>query len=445
MNIRNKARSTLLNIVTSDAMQRARRSKEELKRKLAGGSHVVTAFIELDDPYSYLLSRYLPELAAHYDIELDVRLAEAVTDAFRPAPELYAEYATVDCQRLANELGLPFLDRNDTPPVEHRRKLLDALAGAVNEDNFADDVIEAISAYWRGDSAAVARRIEDVAHRGDGAALLAENRLKLEKLGHYNTAMLHYAGEWYWGVDRLHYLVERLESQQLRNSESTPSKIASIATAMQLSLPVRPPAAARELPAFELFYSFRSPYSWLSLSRMLAIVDAFGLRLKIRPVMPMVMRGMQVPKSKLLYIAADSSREARRNNVPFGRFADPVGAGVERCMAVYEYAVTQNRARDFLLAAGEAIWAKAIDVATDDGLRKVTAKAGLFWPEAKAALADEEWRMKAEANRADMMNSGSWGVPTIRIGDFVTWGQDRDWLIARHLEELCDTGEGILI
>ena len=53
--------------------------------------------------------------------------------------------------------------------------------------------------------------------------------------------------------------------------------------------------------------------------------------------------------------------------------------------------------------------------------------------------------MKAEANRADMMNSGSWGVPTIRIGDFVTWGQDRDWLIARHLEELCDTGEGILI
>ena len=107
--------------------------------------------------------------------------------------------------------------------------------------------------------------------------------------------------------------------------------------------------------------------------------------------------------------------------------------------------MTQNRARDFLLAAGEAIWAKGIDVATDNGLRKVTGKAGLFWPEARAALDNEEWRMKVEANRADMMLSGSWGVPTIRIGDFVTWGQDRDWLIARHLEDLCDTGEGILI
>jgi len=44
-----------------------------------------------------------------------------------------------------------------------------------------------------------------------------------------------------------------------------------------------------------------------------------------------------------------------------------------------------------------------------------------------------------------MFDSGSWGVPTTRLGDYVVWGQDRDWLLARHIEELCDTGEGILI
>jgi len=27
----------------------------------------------------------------------------------------------------------------------------------------------------------------------------------------------------------------------------------------------------------------------------------------------------------------------------------------------------------------------------------------------------------------------------------VFWGQDRDWLLARHIEELCDTGDGILV
>ena len=51
----------------------------------------------------------------------------------------------------------------------------------------------------------------------------------------------------------------------------------------------------------------------------------------------------------------------------------------------------------------------------------------------------------AEQNLESMMESGSWGVPTLRLGDFVVRGQDRDWLLIRHIEELCDTGDGILI
>ena len=159
----------------------------------------------------------------------------------------------------------------------------------------------------------------------------------------------------------------------------------------------------------------------------------------------MVMRGMQVPKAKLLYIILDASREARRLGVPFGEIADPVGSGVERCSAVLHYAVSQHRERDFLLHAGEAIWSKAIDVSMDKGMRKVTAKTGLFWPDVKAAMDDEEWRQDADDNRQSMMESGSWGVPTIRMGEFVTWGQDRDWLLVRHIEDLCDSGDGILV
>jgi 2-hydroxychromene-2-carboxylate isomerase len=69
----------------------------------------------------------------------------------------------------------------------------------------------------------------------------------------------------------------------------------------------------------------------------------------------------------------------------------------------------------------------------------------LFWPDVLAAMEDESWRQEVEENRESMFDSGSWGVPTIRLGDYVVWGQDRDWLLARHIEELCDTGEGILI
>jgi len=214
---------------------------------------------------------------------------------------------------------------------------------------------------------------------------------------------------------------------------------------MRVALPVAPPSTAQDLPPLELFYSFRSPYSYLCLKSVFAIADSFGLKLVVRPVSPMVMRGMQIPKSKLSYIAKDASREARRLRIPFGKFTDPVGTGAERCLAVFFYAQSEKRERDFLQRAGEAIWSRGVDVATDKGLRKVTGRCGLFWPDVVAAIEDDGWRVTVEENREAMMDLGSWGVPTIRLGDFVTWGQDRDWLLVRHIEELCDTGDGILI
>lgn len=444
MKLKQRLRSKVMNIVIGERMLQRKRRFAELRRKLSSRSHVVSVFLELDDPYSYLLCHYLPEFAAHYDVELRFFLTEAIPGGMRPAPELYPEYALNDCRQLARELGIPFLDKG-TQPVEHRLALLDALASVDGSAEFNDELIAAITAYWRGDAEAVARRTSGVESSGGAAPLIEKNQQLLRDLGHYNTAMLHYGGEWYWGVDRLHYLVERLHELGVNKHSNAAPGIASIRQVMNSSLPVRPPAAASDLPALEFFHSFRSPYSYLALRRYIRIADAFGLEFKVRLVLPMVMRGMQVPKAKLLYIILDASREARRLGVLFGKIADPVGSGVERCAAVLHYAVSQHRERDFLLHAGEAIWSKAIDVSTDKGMRKVTAKTGLFWPDAKAAMDDEEWRQDADDNRQSMMESGSWGVPTIRMGEFVTWGQDRDWLLVRHIEDLCDSGDGILV
>ena len=112
---------------------------------------------------------------------------------------------------------------------------------------------------------------------------------------------------------------------------------------------------------------------------------------------------------------------------------------------MFYYAESERRERDFLLRAGRAIWSKGIDLTTDEGMRSVASKCGLFWPDVLAAMDDDSWREKVEENREAMFDAGCWGVPTIRLGDFVVWGQDRDWLLARHIEDLCDTGEGILI
>jgi len=444
VSIGRKLRSQLVNLLVSEKVQMAKRSLAETRRQILRRPHVVSVFLELDDPYSYLLAQFLPSLVESYDVELRYFLTQArAGEAYRPRADMLAVYAEKDCVQLAAELGLPFLDRGNAPPVEHRRALIDSLAGLSGSAEFDDELLESISLYWRGDSEGVARRISGAELTGEGDRLLAENEKQLIHLGHYNCATLYYEGEWYWGVDRLHYLVARLDALGLRREAN--SRLASIRQVMQVALPVAPPSRAKDLPPLELFYSFRSPYSYLSLNRIFAIADAFGLQLKVRPVLPMVMRGMRVPRSKLIYIAKDTSREARRLDIPFGKFADPIGKGVERCLAVFRYAQAEKRERDFLLGAGEAIWARGIDVATDKGMRKVTGRSGLFWPDVIAAMEDDAWRAAVEENRQSMMDSGSWGVPTIRLGDFIAWGQDRDWLLVRHIEELCDTGDGILV
>ncbi len=161
--------------------------------------------------------------------------------------------------------------------------------------------------------------------------------------------------------------------------------------------------------------------------------------------MPMVMRGLKVPRPKRLYIVQDANREARRLDIPFGKIADSLGEGVERCIAAFYYAKSEGHERDFLVAAGQAIFAEAIDVATDAGMEIVAERSGLFWPDLQEALEKEDWRAWEQANQDELTDAGLWGVPTFRIGDVTVWGQDRDWLLARKIEDMCHDGEGIIV
>lgn len=445
--VKRKLPSLYLNLILSRQFRWIRRFLAEWKRKLTFRPHVISVFLQIDDPYSYLLSHYLPLLAAQYkNIELRYHLCQALRHEFMPAPDMLAEYAPMECELLAKEFGVPFLDKGDTPVVEHRRDLLDFLADEEGEEDFNENFREALSVYWRGDTEGVDRLLRrPQPSRPDTNILISQNQQLLRKLGHYSTATMHYAGEWYWGADRLHYLTERLDALGLNRWPEQNAELASLKQAKQLSLPGAVPGTAENLPPLEMFHSFRSPYSYLALQRSFDIADAFGLKLEVKPVLPMVMRGMAVPKAKLLYIVKDACREAQRLGIPFGKMVDPLGRGAERCIAAFYYAKSQGRERDFLLAAGKAIWAEGVDVAEDEGMTHVAERSGLFWPELKAALSLDDWRAAAEENRAVMTEAGVWGVPSFKVGALILWGQDRDWLLARKIEDLCHAGDGIMV
>jgi 2-hydroxychromene-2-carboxylate isomerase len=76
---------------------------------------------------------------------------------------------------------------------------------------------------------------------------------------------------------------------------------------------------------------------------------------------------------------------------------------------------------------------------SEAGLRLAAERAGLPWEEARRRLGNEDWRDEIEANRLAMTGLGLWGVPSFRLRgpegapDFVTWGQDRLWLIEHHI------------
>ena len=118
---------------------------------------------------------------------------------------------------------------------------------------------------------------------------------------------------------------------------------------------------------------------------------------------------------------------------PFGKVCDPVGAGVERCMAIWPFAEKEGRLREWLRAAAVGIWSQGINAASDNGLKFLVENAGLDWNRARRWLDDDSWRDLAEDNRNAMMEAGSWGVPSFMTQDDMVWGQDRFAIIEHSL------------
>jgi 2-hydroxychromene-2-carboxylate isomerase len=175
----------------------------------------------------------------------------------------------------------------------------------------------------------------------------------------------------------------------------------------------------------DYFYSFRSPYSYLSAPRAFALPDSFDVELRFHGVIPMAMRGQSVPRAKRLHTLRDVAREARRLGMPFGRIHDPIGEGAMRCLLLAQLAGARGRTREFVLEAGRGIWGEAIDVSSEQGLREIATRAGLAWAECLAALDDPALRERVESDTAALAELGHWGVPVLVMRGELFWGQDR--------------------
>jgi 2-hydroxychromene-2-carboxylate isomerase len=366
-----------------------------------------------------------------------VHLAGPPSENAAPERERLASFSRKDAADVAPPYGLDFPADAAAPSEEAVARAARLLAGAIDSGSFVRDAERIGAALWSGDAEALARLAEDLLAAKPEATrrALAEGSALRDRTGHYLGATFHYGAEWYWGVDRLHFLERRLDGLGLLR----PGQPAGPIVRRPDPSPEPAPPSARRL-RLEFFPSLRSPYTAIAMRRVFELPKRLPVEIVLRPVLPMVMRGLPVPKAKRLYISLDAKREAELAGDPFGFICDPLGHPIERAFSLYPWAREQGSAAELLHAFTHAAFAEGVDTGTDAGLRHVVGRAGLSWEEARLHLdASDKWREELEENRRALFDGGLWGVPSFRIlGDdgepvFCTWGQDRIWLVEQEL------------
>ncbi|MDE0419788.1 MAG: DsbA family protein [Gammaproteobacteria bacterium] len=416
-----------------------RRTKLEAKRRRAGAAHVVEYFHQVDDGYSHLAAQMLGAFAERYQIQLVCHLVGPPSGPNAPEPDFLLGLSRYDAARIGPHYGLEFPGGSDPPDRDLVNLATRILAGVVTDSGaFVDAAPRVGDALWSGPPDAMQALAERYRPVPDAAAVLASGERRRADLGHYSGAMFHYGKEWYWGIDRLHHLERRLVEL---GASHDGGKILSAPPAIEHG-----PHHDEGSMTLEIFPSVRSPYTALSFDAAVDLARATGVRLQVRPVLPMVMRGVPVTRTKGVYIFMDAAREARTHGLTdWGSYCEPVGSPVERCYSLYPWAVAEGRGVELLSAFMRAAFREGINTNTDAGLRHVVEAAGLSWAEAqsivgKDAWNDHAWREEIEANRRAMYDVGLWGVPSFRLLDAAgetrlrVWGQDRLWLVARDIQ-----------
>jgi 2-hydroxychromene-2-carboxylate isomerase len=420
--------SRIISWVVKPGRREQLEAKAEKQRRKRHLPHTLEYFHQVDDAYSHLAAQALIPLIRRYGVQLQPRLVDGPSGANMAEPGLLPALGRYDAALVAPHYGLAFpagAAAPDAASCDRARRVLAA--------DFPAAAVAVGDALFTGDAAAllaVEQRFGSVSSELAAAALTAGNARR-SQLGHYSGAMFYYGGQWYWGVDRLYHLERRWRSLGLGE-------------AADLLFP-RPPIDAGHYQAngsltLEFYASLRSPYTAVIFDTAVQLAERTGVRLDLRPVLPMVMRGVPATREKGMYIFADAAREARALGQEFGNLYDPIGEPVRRCYSLYDWAERQGRHVALMSEFLRAAFRRGVNTNRDSGLRQVVEAAGLSWQAAQDVIDNTEWQQRLEANRLAMYGFGSWGVPTFRLldargGTIVwAWGQDRLWLIAREIQ-----------
>jgi len=204
--------------------------------------------------------------------------------------------------------------------------------------------------------------------------------------------------------------------------------------------------------AFDLFWSFRSPYSYLATGRIVELTRRFDVDVRVRVVLPIAVRiaGFFDRVNPLWppYLMRDTMRIAEYLGIPYAwPQPDPIVQDfstrkvaaeqpyIYRLTRLGALAAERGRGLPFIDEVSQVIWGgKVVGWHEGEHLAAAATRAGCELAEMDAVVGREATRLDAviAQNQADLEAAGHWGVPTMVFNGEPFFGQDRiDLLVWR--------------
>lgn len=204
----------------------------------------------------------------------------------------------------------------------------------------------------------------------------------------------------------------------------------------------------------DVYFSFRSPYSYLATPGMLEIKNCYHVHLNLRPILPVAIRTPEtlfspanIPRTR--YIQLDWPRRAR-----FLGMSDrwPSPDPIVQDMTTFKVSEDQpyiyrlsflgveaqkrGKGPEFAFEISHLLFGGTKNWHEGDHLKSAAKRAGLNLDEMDDAIQSGEQIKEIEQNQKFLDDAGHWGVPTFVINGEPFFGQDRIDTLCWHMDSL---------
>ena len=206
----------------------------------------------------------------------------------------------------------------------------------------------------------------------------------------------------------------------------------------------------------DLYFSYRSPYSYLILPRMLKLKEKYDIEINFKVVYPIAIRMPEWFKGKnfftfFFFKMIDMRLQAKKLGIPFTSKLKPdpirqnIMTGKISSHQPYifdichlgQMAQMKGVGMEFAFEVSSLIFGGVENWNTDENLSEAAKKVGLDLNQLRESVNvhEEEIIGQIKQNQVDQLNAGHHGVPLTVIGDKHFFGQDQFNKIMKTLKE----------